>query len=86
MNKETTRKQVMDAAQVILDYCETFDRDTDNRRDLMEKNELPKGVETFSQAFQQLEEHRKQENTIATIRSYAKEIRRQMDKVTYSGT
>ena len=81
-----TRKQVMDAAQVILDYCDTFEKDNENRRELMEKNELPKGVEKFSQAFQQLEDHRRQENTIATIRSYAKEIRGQMDKVTYGDT
>ena len=73
----------MDAAQVILDYCNTFEKDNENRRNLMEKNELPKGVEDFSQAFQQLEDHRRQENTIATVRSYAKEICRQMDKLTY---
>ena len=83
MGKEVTRKQVIDAAQTILNYCNEFDEDTENRRELMKKNELPEGVKDFSQAFEQLENHRSQENIIATIRSYIKEIHRQMERITY---
>ena len=78
-----SRKDIIAAATAIVDYCNMFDADNENRRSLMSQNKLPEGVKDFSEAFQQLENHREQENRIATIRSFAKEILLEMERITY---
>ena len=77
------RQQAIDAVNVILGYCNTFDSDNENRDRLINEGELPDGVSSQDEATRQRENHREQEEDFTTISHLANKISERLEKVTY---
>ena len=80
---DITKKQVSEATDIIMKYCNMFEQDNQNREHLMESGRLPSTSDNMLSAKSQLANHYAQKQFILAINSHARKISEFLNSVTY---